>query len=264
MSTLISSSPIIRGSVPDTKQLSVSNHNTLSTRSQTLLDMNKLQIPSASRQMFQAMNEAVRSYMYGPKYDPSHDYEHIQRVVSLAHRIYTSEITMNEAWASTLDPLVIYLACMAHDVGEPKYQDGTRSQEEVVTEMLLSCGASPELAEKVTLIATHVSYTAERLDPVPVQAILKTHPELAVVQDADRLDALGAVGIARCFAYGGASLTRRNQSLHVGVQMHESRFSHYPGMMKTGMGKVEAKIRWERMCLFKEMWNEETDAGNVL
>lgn len=202
--------------------------------------------------------------MYGPKYDPSHDYEHIQRVVSLAYRIYTSECTSNQVLASTLDPLVIYLACMVHDVGEPKYQDGTRSQEEVVTEMLTSCGTSPELAEKVAVIVKHVSYTAERLDPFPVQAILKTHPELAVVQDADRLDALGAVGIARCFAYGGANLTRRSKSLHVGVQMHERRFSHYPGMMKTGMGKVEAGIRWERMCIFKEAWNEETDAGDVL
>jgi uncharacterized protein len=226
--------------------------------------MNKLQIPFASQQMFQAVNEAVRSCMYSPKYDSSHDYEHIQRVVNLAYCIYTSERTLNQDWDTVIDPLVIYLACMVHDIGESKYQHGTRAQDEVVIEMLTSCGASPELAEKVAVIVKHVSFTAEYLDPSLVQAILKIHPELAVVQDADRLDALGAVGIARCFAHGGANLTYRGQSLHMGVRMHESRFSHYPSMMKTGTGKMEAGIRWERMCMFKEAWNEESDAGSVL
>jgi uncharacterized protein len=103
--------------------------------------MNKLKIPSDSRQMFQAVNEAVKSYMYDPKYDSSHGYEHIQRVVSLAYRIYTSELALNQAWATTLDPLIIYLACVVHEVGELKYQGGTRSQEEVVTKMLTCCSS---------------------------------------------------------------------------------------------------------------------------
>ena len=69
--------------------------------------------------------------------------------------------------------------------------------------LLRQCGASEQLARTVQTIGSHVSYKLEKKDPTRTLAIIQQIPELAIVQDADRLDALGAVGIGRTFTYGG-------------------------------------------------------------
>ncbi|ORX99811.1 hypothetical protein BCR34DRAFT_122900 [Clohesyomyces aquaticus] len=61
--------------------------------------------------------------------------------------------------------------------------------------MLMGCGASEELAERVQLIAKNMSFLS----------VLHAHPELRIVQDADRLNTLRPVGQGRCFTYGGAA-----------------------------------------------------------
>lgn len=60
------------------------------------------------------------------------------------------------------------------------------------------------LREKVQDIVNAVSYSGEVKDPNRAVRVLQRHPELRPVQDADRLDALGAVGLGRCFAFRGA------------------------------------------------------------
>jgi len=91
-----------------------------------------------------------------------------------------------------------------HDVGDKKYLQPGEDVEIVVCELLLKNGASEALAARVQTVVKHVSFSAEKRDPQIVQDVLKTHPELAIVQDADRLDAIGAIGIGRTFTFGGA------------------------------------------------------------
>ncbi|KAF2243326.1 hypothetical protein BU26DRAFT_570026 [Trematosphaeria pertusa] len=233
-------------------------------RSQKLFDMNKLRIPEAQRPMFRAVNEAVRDYMYGDHLDPSHDYEHIQRVVNNAHKILQSERIVRPAWTARIDPVVVYLAAMVHDVGEPKYLQKGQTQYDEVENLLKSCGVWTPIRRKVSYIVPLVSFTNEAKHEEEVKGLAEDYPELAVVQDADRLDGIGMIGQGRCFVYGGANQYRREHTIHMAVQLQWSRFYKYLDFMKTPTGKKEAEKRLGRMARFRLEWNEETDVSSVL
>jgi uncharacterized protein len=239
--------------------------NSPEARNTLLFDMDKLAIPPHHRALFLAANKIVRDYMYGPQYDPSHDYEHIQRVVKYTHQLYVAEQLAGRI-PPNLDITTMYLAAMMHDVGETKYLEKGRTQDEVVAEKMRACGAGDALATAVATIAVNVSFTAEftAQDQTRIFSIVARHPELAFVQDADRLDALGPSGQGRCFVYGGANGVRRGQSIHTGVQLQHKRFKHYVGMMKTRSGRVAAEQKWRWMEGFRREWGEDTDVSSVL
>lgn len=118
-----------------------------------------------------------------------HDYHHIMRVNKLAVRLAKEE---------GADAYIVELAALLHDIADWKFHGGDlEAGPRVAEEWLRSQGADLAVIEKVKSIIREVSYKG---------AGVKTQPsslEGKVVQDADRLDALGAIGIARTFAYGG-------------------------------------------------------------
>jgi uncharacterized protein len=130
----------------------------------------------------------VEKYM--SNYDGSHDFNHIRRVVGLAHVIYNEivrarnredrAITDAEGDAE-LDLHVITLGALLHDVGDKKYLLPGQDGKTVVLSTLLSFGASEELAIKVQRIVLGVSYSSEIKDPAQVQAMIQKYPELAGV-----------------------------------------------------------------------------------
>ncbi|PTB79010.1 hypothetical protein M440DRAFT_1398275 [Trichoderma longibrachiatum ATCC 18648] len=188
--------------------------------------------------------------VYMSNYDPSHDYSHIQRVVHLAQTIQPSVPHTNRD--------IVTLAALLHDVGDRKYlkpgEDGLR----MVHATLRSLGASEELAEKIQAICLGVSYTSEVKDPARVRELIREHPELAVVQDADRLDAIGAVGIGRAFTFGGA----KGRALGDSIGHFDVKLVKLEGMMKTDVGREMARERTERMRLMQEWWRQETEGIN--
>ncbi|UNI20723.1 hypothetical protein JDV02_006788 [Purpureocillium takamizusanense] len=198
------------------------------------------------------VTEYVREYM--SHYDGSHDFSHIQRVLALAQHIQASEPSTSSSPSSSR--LVVTLAALLHDVGDRKYlkpgEDGTR----LVHDVLRSMGADAALAERVQAICLGVSYSSEVKDPARVTALLAAHPELAAVQDADRLDAIGAVGIGRTFAFGGA----RGRGLGDTMEHFDDKLLRLEGMMKTDEGRKLARVRTERLETMQRWWKEETEA----
>ncbi|PVH87720.1 HD domain-containing protein [Cadophora sp. DSE1049] len=215
--------------------------------------------------LIKSVTEYVETYMN--KFDGSHDFNHIKRVVGLAHRISTSSITSSTPIDSTstqvpptLDPTVITLGALLHDVGDRKYLTEGQDPSTQVRDLLLSFGASPSLAQKVQAICLGVSFSSEIKDPSHVMNLIAQYPELAVVQDADRLDAIGAVGIGRVFTYGGA---RTERDMHGSVEMMDWKLFRLEGMMKTEKGREMARERTEKMRMFREWWGEEMGIEEV-
>lgn len=203
--------------------------------------------------MEQIVEKAERFVVhYMSQFDASHDYQHVQRVLGLAHTIQTREQSLNpsQQYRSNL----ITLGSLLHDVGDKKYlqpgQDGTI----MVEKILVDFGADEMLATAVQNIVNHVSYTNEVKNPSEVKKCLDQYPELGIVQDADRLDALGAVGIGRCFAYTAAV---GKNPLDTAVAHFQEKLEKLEGMMKTESGKELAAIRTQRLKEFRGWWADE-------
>ncbi|KAI9661942.1 MAG: hypothetical protein M1821_009182 [Bathelium mastoideum] len=212
-------------------------------------------------------------------HDASHDFAHITRVLSLSLSILSAEQRHQQfhltAPPTYYDPTALVLAALLHDLADRKYlpasATASTSLESLVATTLLDRGCPDALALKVQMIARHVSWAAERANPRMVRAVVSQHPELAVVQDADRLDALGAVGIGRAFTFGGAR-TRGVEGTAAGVSAGrglEETVGHFgekleklEGMMKTDTGRRMARERTERLSIFKQWWQEELALAN--
>lgn len=148
-----------------------------------------------------AVLEAVRAELAG--YDASHDIAHIMRVFSNAAAIATGESVTDVE-----ELLVIRLAALLHDVGDSKYSGSEEATAHMVRKILEDQGVSKAATERILEVVDRVSFRKEIAAAAasgasaPVDEVVER--ALKVVQDADRLDAIGAVGIARCFSYGGA------------------------------------------------------------
>ena len=119
-----------------------------------------------------------------------HDWFHIERVYKLALRIAEKE--------ADVDILVVQLAALLHDIADSKFHDGDETIGPRLAREFLSKQQLPtEQLEQVIAIIENISFKGGN------QAQTYFSKELAVVQDADRLDAIGAIGIARTFNYGG-------------------------------------------------------------
>lgn len=194
------------------------------------------------------VTDYVKAYM--ANYDGSHDYSHIQRVVRLAQHIQAHQTTTEKTSRD-----IVTLAALLHDVGDRKYLKPGEDSTTLISSVLVSMGASEALAAKIQAICLGVSYSSEIKDREKVLALIEEHPELAVVQDADRLDAIGAVGIGRCFAFGAA----KGRSLHDAMEHFDDKLVKLEGMMKTERGRQLAVVRTRRLREMMEWWRLETN-----
>ena len=156
---------------------------------------------------------------------------------------------------SHFDEQAIVLAALLHDVGDKKYLKPGEVAETMITAVLQQNGCPARLMSKVALIVEHVSFSSEIKRPQLVKAMVTAHPELGIVQDADRLDAIGAVGIARCFAFGGAKASGRG--LHGCIEHFTDKLENLQDMMKTETGRRLAEERTRRLREFRGWWDEE-------
>ncbi|WP_452599242.1 HD domain-containing protein [Pontimicrobium sp. MEBiC01747] len=118
-----------------------------------------------------------------------HDWFHIERVYNNAMLIAKNE---------NVDVLVVALGALLHDIADSKFHDGDETVgPKVAREFLFSINADSTVIEHVIQIIENISFKGGNV------AQKFKSLELDVVQDADRLDAIGAIGIARTFNYGG-------------------------------------------------------------
>ena len=176
---------------------------------------------------------------YMDQFDASHNSTHIQRVLKLARKLAEEDSTRHPG--NQYRPEVITLGSLLHDVGDSKYlgpgEDGTTK----VEELLVQLGADHNLAAKIQRIVNAVSYSKEIKNPEAVREIIAELPELAVIQDADRLDRIGATGIAKTLWHHAAHL--KDNNLECVKAHYEKVMVHLDGMMKTMTGRRMAVER---------------------
>ena len=103
------------------------------------------------------------------------------------------------------------LAALLHDLKDWKYSGDDDAGPEAAEAWLLEAGASGERAALVKVIVASIGFKTELGGSSPADELAGDERKaFEVVQDADRLDAIGAIGIARCFTFGGA----RGRSIH--------------------------------------------------
>lgn len=209
-------------------------------------------IRESHQSLFEAVNEYVYEYMSQPGHDNSHDYHHILRVVSNANRLLEAEKRNTN---NNYDTSAIFLAALLHDVGDHKYAKPGEDLENQISNILQERGAPVELATKVQTLVKHVGYTNEVKNPRSVVEVMSKYPELAIVQDADRLDAIGAVGVGRCFAFGGAK--GHGRPLSGAIDHFAEKLYKLPDMMKTAAGKEMAMSRKKILEDFARQFDEE-------
>ncbi|KDO52745.1 hypothetical protein CISIN_1g027623mg [Citrus sinensis] len=133
--------------------------------------------------------------------DASHDASHVWRVRDLA-----LSLAREEGLASNPDSMeIVELAALLHDIGDYKYLRDP-SEEKIVENFLEDEGLEESKKMRILNIIKKMGFK----DEIAGLANAEFSPEFGVVQDADRLDAIGAIGIARCFTFGGS----RNRVLH--------------------------------------------------
>jgi uncharacterized protein len=136
--------------------------------------------------------EATKNYVRATLKDAEggHDWFHTLRVYHNAILISKGE---------KVDALVVALGALLHDIADSKFHDGDDTiGPKMAREFLFKHNVDSFVIEQVIKIIENISFNKSLEEGEKF-----TSPELDVVQDADRLDAIGAIGIARCFNYGG-------------------------------------------------------------
>ena len=170
-----------------------------------------------------------------------HDWYHIHRVWKVARQIAFQEGANQE---------IVELGALVHDIADWKFHDGDDSIGPREAErLLIREGASPDVIGPVVEIVATISYKGAGVC-TEMQTL-----EGQCVQDADRLDAIGAIGIARCFAYGGHA-GRLIHDPDVPPMIHETADAY-----KTAKG-TSLNHFYEKLFLLKERMN--TPSGRAL
>jgi uncharacterized protein len=189
----------------------------------------------------------------------SHDWQHILRVYNMALHLQKIEGGNRE---------VIELAALLHDISDHKYNGGNFDVGwQVARQVIIDFGGTEELADSVAEVVKVVSFKGALVEDT------ETSLEGKIVRDADRLDAIGAIGIARTFAYGG----NKNQAIYledVPPVLHDSKEAYFnakthtinhfyekllllKGRMETQTAKEIAQIRHDRMIRFLDEFMSE-------
>nr|WP_314497705.1 HD domain-containing protein [uncultured Chryseobacterium sp.] len=121
--------------------------------------------------------------------EAGHDWFHIERVWKLSKKIAETE---------KCNLVVVELSALLHDIADPKFHQGDETLAlKISREFLDSQNVNEEIIQQVLFVIENISFKNRGDAPKALSV------ELKIVQDADRIDAIGAIGVARTFNFGG-------------------------------------------------------------
>jgi uncharacterized protein len=166
-----------------------------------------------------------------------HDWFHIERVYKNALQIAANE---------SCDLTIVKLGALLHDIADSKFHDGDEEMGPQKARIFLeSQNVSEEVIEHIVQIIKNISFKGGNFEKQ------FNSKELEIVQDADRLDALGAIGIARTFNYGGfknRAIYNPNIAPKLNMSKEEYKKSDSPTLNHF----------YEKLLLLKDQMNTET------
>lgn len=191
--------------------------------------------------------------------EAGHDWFHIERV-------YKSALNINAVEKGDL--LIVALAALLHDIADSKFNNGDEEiGPQIAGAFMHTLNISEEVVTHVQQIIRNLSYKAS------LGEITFHSKELDIVQDADRLDAIGAIGIARAFTYGGyKNRTMYDPDIAPDLNMSKEAYkntvaptiNHFyekllrlKDLMKTAAGKDIAQNRHDFMLLYLDQFYKE-------
>lgn len=188
------------------------------------------------------------------QFDASHDFQHIERVYQNALAILHTE--------PKADAEVVKIAVLLHDVSDKKYTDSKEQENKLIAELSLNEEKKQHIRDCIAQVSFNGGNELEA-----------TSLEAKIVRDADRLDAIGAIGVARTFAYGGAKgrklydeteEARMNMTEEAYRNKNTASVTHFyekllllKDLMVTEKGKQMAKERHQFMVQFLEQLKHE-------
>lgn len=206
-------------------------------------------LPKMNRKEIIKLTEAfIRQRMI--EYDSSHDIWHIERVRKLALFINEQE--------SLADPFTLEIAALLHDIADSKFNKGDiENGYGIIAEFMDNSGLN-DIKDQVIGAIKNVSFSNKN----PSGNL--QDPVLLILQDADRLDAIGAIGIARAFNYGGF----RNNAIFIPDEISngnsKSTIGHFKDkllklkdLMNTSTGRRIAEERHDILEKFLEQFFNE-------
>ncbi|WP_209388917.1 HD domain-containing protein [Chryseobacterium sp. RR2-3-20] len=191
--------------------------------------------------------------------EAGHDWFHIERVWKLSQKIAKTENCQHE---------VVELAALLHDIADPKFHDGDETLAlKISRDFLESQNVEEEIINQVLFIIQNISFKnrGEAPEILPI--------ELKIVQDADRIDAIGAIGVARTFNFGGFKnnlmyhpdiAPKLNMSKEEYKKSNGTTINHFyekllllKDLMNTREGKKIAEERHQFMLTFLDQFYKE-------
>lgn len=218
--------------------------------------LHEKQYSMTEKEILKQTSDFVRQKLEGE--GTGHDWWHIYRVWQNAKAIVKEEGG---------NVFVIELAALLHDIADHKFHNGDESVgPKIATAFLLSLDVFQDVIHQVIQIMEEISFS---------KGMLPSSLEGRIVQDADRLDAIGAIGIARAFAYGGykereiynpdipsteyASKEEYKKNTNPTVNHFYEKLLLLKDLMNTAKGKAMAEERHIFMKNYLEQFYQEWD-----
>ncbi len=201
-----------------------------------------VRLKDAQTGRFEQLTAKVKALQTGEA--TGHDWFHTQRVLAVSRKIAKQEDCNME---------IVQTAALLHDVADHKFGYTKERRKAILQQLMTESGFPAELQESVIEVVESISFS----EGVPCRESLRKESD--VVKDADRLDALGAIGIARTFAYGG----KMGRPIYDpddptnSLQHFDDKLLHLAENMRTETGKALAAERHNFLLQFKAQFLQE-------